>query len=91
MSYLEDAPPNASPTSGRSSIRTRYSTPGMTHRLDVSSCQAVSGSSAIALETISLPVEDAAPMPVTRDLSATRPMMIQAWIEHGCSEGGSGA
>jgi len=25
MSYLEDAPPNANPTSGRSSIRTRCS------------------------------------------------------------------
>jgi hypothetical protein len=30
--------------------------PGMTHRLDLSSGQAVSGNSAIVLETISLPI-----------------------------------
>ena len=60
MSYLEAAPPNANPTSCRSSIRTRCSTPGMTHRLDFSSYQAVSGSSAIVLKTISLHIEEAA-------------------------------
>ena len=65
--------------------------PGMTHRLDFSSYQAVSGSSAIVLETISLPVEDTAQMPVTQDLSAARPAMMQAWIENGCPEGGSDA
>ena len=32
--------------------------PGMTHRLDFSSYQAVSDSSAIVLETISLPIEE---------------------------------
>ena len=65
MSYLEDAPPNANPTSGRSSIRTRRSTRGMTHQLDFSSYQAVSGSSSIVLETISLLIGDSAHMPVT--------------------------
>ena len=45
--------------------------------------QAVSGSSAIVLKTISLPIEDPAHMPVTRNLSAARPAMIQAWIENG--------
>jgi hypothetical protein len=63
----------------------------MTHRLDFSSYHAVSGSSAIVLETISLPIEDPAHMPVTRDLSAARRAMIQAWIENGCPEGGSDA
>jgi hypothetical protein len=63
----------------------------MTHQLDFSSYQAVSSSSAIVLETISLPIEDAAHMPVTRDLSAARPAKIQAWIGNGCPEGGSGA
>jgi hypothetical protein len=59
----------------------------MTHRLDFSSYQAVSDSSAIVLETISLPIEDAAHMPVTRDQSAARPAMIQAWIENESPEG----
>lgn len=63
----------------------------MTHRLDFSSYQAVSDSTAIVLETISLPIEDAAHMPVTRDLSAARPAMIQAWIENECPEGRSDA
>jgi hypothetical protein len=55
----------------------------MTHRLDFSSYQAVSGSSAIVLETISLPIEDPAQMPVTVDLSASRRAMIQAQIKNG--------
>jgi hypothetical protein len=63
----------------------------MTHRLDFSSYQAVSGSSSMVLETISLPIEDAAHMPETRDPSAARAAMIQAWIENGCPEGGSDA
>ena len=63
----------------------------MTQRLDLSSYQAVTGSSAIVLETISLPIEDVAHMPVTRDLSATRRAMIRAWIKNGCPEGGSDA
>ena len=65
--------------------------PGMTQPLDLSSYQAVSGRSAIVLETISLPIEDAAHMPVIRDLSATRRAMVHAWIKNGCPEGGSGA
>jgi hypothetical protein len=56
----------------------------MTQRLDLSSYQAVSGSSAVVLETISMPIEDPAHMPVTRDLSATR----RAMIKDGCTEGG---
>jgi hypothetical protein len=63
----------------------------MTQRLDLSSYQAVSGSSAIYLEINSLPIEDPAHMPVTRDLSATRRAMIQAWIKNGCQEGGRDA
>jgi hypothetical protein len=63
----------------------------MTHRLDFSSYQAVSDSSAIVLKTISLSIEDAAHMPVTRDLTAARPAMIQAWIKNECPEGRSDA
>jgi hypothetical protein len=63
----------------------------MTQRLDLSSYQAVSGSSAIVLEVISLPMEDPAQMPVTRDLPATRRAMIQTWIKNGCQEGGRDA
>ena len=63
----------------------------MTQRLDLSSYQAVSGSPDIVLEMISLPIEDPAQMPVTRDLSATRRAMIQTWIKNGCPEGGSDA
>ena len=59
----------------------------MTQRLDLTSYQAVSGSSAVVLETISLPIEDPAQMPVTRDQSATR----RAMIKDGCTEGGSDA
>jgi hypothetical protein len=36
-----------------------------------------------------LPIEDAAHMPVTRELSAARSTMILAWIESGRPEGGS--
>jgi hypothetical protein len=39
------------------------------------------------LETIGLPVEDLAHMPVTRDLSA----ICRAKIKDGCREGGSDA
>jgi hypothetical protein len=65
--------------------------PGMTHRLGCSRDRAVSGSSAVVLEAIRLSIEDAAHTPVTRDLSASRPAMIQAWIENGCPEDGSDA
>jgi hypothetical protein len=65
--------------------------PGMTRRLDFSSYQAVSGSSVIVFEMISLPIDNAALMPVIRDLSAARPAMIQAWIENRCPEGESDA
>jgi hypothetical protein len=60
---------------------------GTTQRLDLCSHQAVSGSSAIVLETISLRIEEPAHMPVTRDLSATR----RAMIKDGCTEGESDA
>jgi hypothetical protein len=63
----------------------------MTQRLDLSSYRAVSGSSAIVLETISLPIEGPAHMPVIRDLSATRRATIHAGIEDGCPEGRSDA
>jgi len=63
----------------------------MTKRLDLSSYQPVSGSSAIVLETISLPIEDPTHMPMNRDLSASRPAMIQTAIKNGCPEGGSDA
>jgi hypothetical protein len=65
--------------------------PGMTCRLDFSSYQAVSGSSVIVFEMISLPIDNAALKPVIRDLSAARPPMIQAWIENRCPEGESDA
>jgi hypothetical protein len=38
-----------------------------------------------------LRTEDPAHMPVIRDLSATRRVMILAWIKNGCPEGGSDA
>jgi hypothetical protein len=57
----------------------------------LSSYQAVSGSSAIVLEIISLPIKDPAQMPVTRDLSATRRAMFQAWTKNGCQGGGRDA
>ncbi len=60
---------------------------GMTQRLDVS----LSGSSAIVLKIISLPIEDPAHMSVTRELSATRREMLQSWIKNGCQEGGRDA
>ena len=44
----------------------------------------------VVLETISLPIEDPAHMPVTRDLSATRRAMIQLDQER-MPEGGSDA
>jgi hypothetical protein len=65
--------------------------PGITQRLDPSSYQAVSGGSAIVLETIPLPIEDPAHMPVICDLSATRRGIINALIVNGRSEGGSDA
>jgi len=43
------------------------------------------------LVTISLPIEDLAHMPVTRDLSASRRAMIHTWIKNGCTEGVSDA
>ena len=55
MSYLEDAPPNANPTwADVGPILDPFAVlyPGMMQRLDLSSDQAVSGSSAIVLETI---------------------------------------
>jgi hypothetical protein len=81
MSYLEDAPPNANPTwADVGPILDPFAVlyPGMMQRLDLSSDQAVSGSSAIVLETIGSPIEDPAHMPVTRDLSAARRAMIPA-------------
>jgi hypothetical protein len=57
----------------------------MTPRLDLSSYEAVFGSSAIVLEIVSLPTEEPAQMPVIRDLSATR----RAMIKDGCPEGWS--
>jgi hypothetical protein len=65
--------------------------PGMTHRLGVCSYEAVSRNSATMLETIGSPIEDAAHLPITRDLSAARPAMIQTRVKNGCPEGGSGA
>jgi hypothetical protein len=61
--------------------------PVMTQLPDLSSYQAVSGSSAVVLETIRLPIEDPAHMPVTRDQSTTR----RAMIKDGCTEGRSDA
>ena len=55
MSYLEDALPSANPTSADvGPILDPFAVlyPGMTQQLDLSSDQAVSGSSAIVLETI---------------------------------------
>jgi hypothetical protein len=63
--------------------------PGITQHLDLCSWQAVSDSLAIVLATISLPIEDLASMPVTRDLSATGRTMIRTRIKNGCTEGGN--
>jgi hypothetical protein len=40
---------------------------------------------------VDLAIEDQAHMPVIRDLSATRRVLILAWIKNGCPEGGSDA
>jgi hypothetical protein len=65
--------------------------PGMAQRFYLSSFQAVFGSSAEVLETISLPIEDPAHIPVTRDLSASHRALIQTWIRNDCPEGGINA
>jgi hypothetical protein len=63
----------------------------MKQGLELSSYQAVFANSPIVLEKISLPIEDPAHMPVTRDLSAARRSNIQSRIRNGCPEGGSDA
>jgi hypothetical protein len=60
--------------------------PGMNRRLDLSDYQAVSRSSAEVLTVISLPIEDPAHMPVTRDLSAAHRTRIATWIKNGCPQ-----
>jgi hypothetical protein len=91
---FNDAPPNDSPSwVDVQPILNQYAVlyPGMAQRLDLSSFRAVSGSSAEVLDTISLPIEDPAHMPVTRDLSASHRALIQTWIRNGCPEGGTNA
>lgn len=56
----------------------------MTRRLDLSSFEAVSSRSGEVLAAISLPIDDPAHMPVTRDLSASHQTLIQTWIKNGC-------
>jgi len=58
-----------------------------TERLDLSSDEAVSGSSAVVIEITSLPIDDPADMLMTRDLSATRRVMSK----DGCMEDGRDA
>jgi hypothetical protein len=87
---FNDAPPKDNPTlADVQPVLNQYAVPypGMTRRLDLSSYEAVSGSSAEVLEVISLPIDDPAHMPVTRDLSASRRLPIQTWIKNGCPEG----
>jgi hypothetical protein len=65
--------------------------PAMKQRLDLSDFQAVSSRSSEVLEVISLPIDDPAFMPVTRDLSASHRTLIQTWIRNGCPRGDSNA
>jgi hypothetical protein len=62
--------------------------PGMAARLDLSNYEAVKHARDVVLQVITLPFDDPAAMPVTRDLSAYDREMIVAWIKVGCpSEG----
>ena len=63
--------------------------PAMKARIDLSNYQAVSSNSAAILAVISLPIDDPAHMPVTRDLSASHRTLIQTWIKNGCPQGTS--
>ena len=65
--------------------------PAMTQRIDLSDYQAVFSNSAEILDVISLPILDAAHMPVTRDLSAAHRTLIQTWIKNGLPRGESHA
>ena len=65
--------------------------PAMARRLDLSSYEAVSRGADEIRETTALPIEDPAHMPVTRDLSASRLAILQAWIRNGCPRGDSDA
>ena len=65
--------------------------PAMTQRIDLSDYQAVFNNSAEILDVISLPILDAAHMPVTRDLSAAHRTLIQTWIKNGLPRGESHA
>jgi hypothetical protein len=65
--------------------------PAMTQRIDLSDYQAVFSNSAEILDVISLPIQDPAHMPVTRDLSAAHRTLIQTWIKNGLPQGESHA
>ena len=86
---FDDAPVKENPTwADIQPILNQYAVlyPGMAQRLNLSDCQAVSTNSAVVLETISLPITDPAHTPVTRDLSASRRALIEAWIKNGCPQ-----
>jgi hypothetical protein len=65
--------------------------PAMKQWVDLSDYQAVSTAANQILGAITLPIENPAHMPVTRDLSARNRAMIQNWIKNGCPEGRSDA
>ena len=65
--------------------------PAMKQQLDLSDFQTVVSRSSELLEVISLPIDDPAFMPVTRDLSASHRTLIQTWIRNGCPRGDSNA
>jgi hypothetical protein len=86
---FDEAPPNDHATwADVQPILNQYAVlyPAMKARLDLSSYEAVSASSAEVMEVISLPIDDPAHMPVTRDLSASRRALIQTWIKNGCPQ-----
>ncbi len=91
---FNDAPPIDDPTwADVQPVLNQYAVlyPAMKKRLDLSSYQAVSAGRQDIRDTISLPLEDPAHMPVTRDFSASNRLLIQTWIKNGCPEGGDDA
>jgi hypothetical protein len=83
---FNNAPPVEHPTwSDVQPILNQYAVlyPAMKQRLDLSDYDAVSSNASEVLDVISLPIEDPAHMPVTRDLSKANRTLIQTWINAG--------
>jgi hypothetical protein len=89
---FNDPPPKDNPTwADVQPVLNQYAVlyPAMKQWVDLSDYQAVSAAADQVLGAITLPIENPAHMPVTRDLSASHRAMIQTWIKNGCPEGAS--